>query len=195
MGNLANFSSQCMPLELLQKKLSAKVFIETGCFRGWSLGYALSIGFDECFSCDIDSEMIEYCNYTLFQYKNKFKIFKNDSITFLDNLLPKLVDTSSIIFYLDAHLPGFDKGQITEITLTDFTFPLEKELEIINNYRANYDDIIICDDLRIYEDGNFENGNWIDRHQFGLSLNFLSKYNYSIQRFYQQEGYFMLSKQ
>jgi len=194
MGNLVSFSTQCLPLGQLKEMLASKVFIETGCFRGWSLGYALGIGFDKCYSCDIDQEMIDFCNNNLEKYKDKFQIVQADSCTFLTDLLPQLDDIDSIIFYLDAHLPGWDKGGEREITVTKFTFPLEQELEIINRFRPNRNDLIIVDDLRLYEDGDFESGNWDQRARFGLSLDFISRFGYSISRFYQQEGYFVLTK-
>jgi hypothetical protein len=72
---------------------------------------------------------------------------------------------------------------------------LEKELDIIYQHRKDKQDIIICDDLRIYEDDLFENGVWADRHQFGLNLDFISKYQeYSVKKFTNQEGYLLLSR-
>jgi hypothetical protein len=82
-----------------------------------------------------------------------------------------------------------------EVVKDDFTFPLEKELDIIYQHRKDKQDIIICDDLRIYEDDLFENGVWADRHQFGLNLDFISKYQeYSVKKFTNQEGYLLLSR-
>jgi hypothetical protein len=138
--------------------------------------------------------MIAYCNQFLSDSKGKFEITQADSVSFLENLLPTLSTVSSIIFFLDAHLPGFDKGAEKEINVTEFTFPLEQELEIINRHRPTHKDLIICDDLRLYEDGDFESGNWPGRSRFGLSLDFVSKYGYTVTRFYNSEGYFVLTK-
>ena len=39
------------------------------------------------------------------------------------------------------------------------SFPLESELRLIQQARPNCADIIVVDDLRLYEDGPFEGGN------------------------------------
>lgn len=192
MGSLVSFSKLCESLSDLKMNSNAKVFIETGCFRGKSLEFALQTGFDFCYSCDIDEDMIDHCKKNL-SYNN-FEIHLADSVSFLENILPKLNECESIIFFLDAHLPGHDKmAEYKNIIVTDQTFPLEKELDIIYKHRQNKTDIVICDDLRIYEDGPFTGGIWNDRHQFNLNLNFIEKYPASLKKYYDDEGYIMLT--
>ncbi len=191
MGSLINFDQECKSLKSLKEEYDSTVFVETGCFRGNSLGHALNLDFESFYSCDIDKEMIDYCN-------DKFKrddlhIFPGTSTTFLRLQLPLLDSVESIIFYLDAHLPEHDKTSGQVLTDNVLNFPLEEELQIINNLRPNKNDVIIIDDLRIYEDGHFTGGNWSERHRFNLNLDFLSKYNYKIEKFYQQEGYLLLT--
>lgn len=191
MGSLASFSSHCEALSQLKDKACAKIFIEIGCFYGKSLNFALEIGFDFCYSCDIDQEMINHCNKNL-NYTN-FEIHLTDSVNFLNNLLPTLNDYESIIFFLDAHLPGNDKkAEYKEIVVTDQTFPLEMELDTIFKHRRDKKDVIICDDLRIYEDGPFTSGIWHERRRFNLNLDFLKKYPVSVKKYFQDEGYFVL---
>lgn len=192
MGSLVSFSKSCESLSDVKTSSNAKVFIETGCFRGKSLEFALQTGFEFCYSCDVDQEMIDHCENTL-NYDN-FEIHLADSVTFLDNLLPKLNEHQSIVFFLDAHLPGHDKkAQYDNIVLTDETFPLERELDVIYKHRQNKTDVIICDDLRIYEDGPFTNGIWTGRYPFNLNLNFIEKYPASVKKYYADEGYLVLN--
>ena len=192
MGSLVSFNKACESLFDLKTSSNAKVFIETGCFRGKSLEFALQTGFDFCYSCDVDQEMIDHCKDTL-NYNN-FEIHLADSVSFLDSLLPRLSDQDSIIFFLDAHLPGHDKkAQYSDIVLTEQTFPLERELDVIFKHRQNKTDVIICDDLRIYEDGPFTGGVWHDRHQFNLNLDFIEKYPATYKKYYADEGYIVLT--
>lgn len=191
MGNLYNFSSECLPLHDMKKALGSTIFVETGCFVGMSLRYALSLGFDHCYSCDIDKEMIAATENNLSPYADKFTIYESSSVDFLDQLLPTLANHSSIIFYLDAHLPGWDKGAVKEIIVTELSFPLEKELAIINKHRPKANDVIICDDLRIYEDGDFAGGNWRERQQYNIPSDFIN--NYNVTRCYSSEGYMVLT--
>jgi hypothetical protein len=196
MGTLKLFSRDCLPLDQVVKLLESKTFVETGCFYGDSLDYAMQVGFTECYSCDIDPQMIEICNNRFKNSQVNVTITQESSVEFLTNLMPKIQHNPSVVFFLDAHLFGFDKSKGSmEVVKDDFTFPLEKELDIIYQHRKDKQDIIICDDLRIYEDDLFENGVWADRHQFGLNLDFISKYQeYSVKKFTNQEGYLLLSR-
>lgn len=195
MGSLINFDQTCKSLKSLKNEFNCSVFVETGCFRGNSLGHALNLDFERFFSCDIDKEMIDFC---LDKFKRDYlHIHHGTSVNFLKSILSTILmydDPSSIMFYLDAHLPEHDKTSEQVLTDNELNFPLEEELEIINKIRSNKKDVIIIDDLRIYEDGPFTGGNWTERHRFNLNLDFLNKYNYKIEKFYHQEGYILLTR-
>ena len=188
MGSLNNFHTLCKPISLLKHKYNTDTFVETGCFRGAGLFAASSFGFKKLYSCDIDKEMVDLCQG---QFKD-VDIYHTDSLTFLEELLPTLDDIESVFFFLDAHLPDHDKNNGTVLLDSEYNFPLEKELDLIYSYRKDKRDIILCDDLRIYEDGPFQGGNWKERHKFGLDLSFISRYNYNIEKFYKSEGYILL---
>lgn len=194
MGSLHDFSSNCKPVKKLRIDYNCNVFVETGCFRGNSLSYALGQGFERLYSCDIDQEMIDYCNNSFKNNKN-LTIYKNTSTEFLQEVLQHLKN-DRILFYLDAHLPEHDKNNGEILTDSPLNFPLQKEIEIINELRPNSSDVIICDDLRIYEDGPFVGGNWSKRLEFNIPsiFDFLDKYNYNIEKFYSCEGYLLLTK-
>ena len=189
MGTLNNFHTSCRPVDLIKHKYKTETFVETGCFRGAGLSFALNAEFKTIYSCDIDKEMVDICERNF----SEANIWHTDSITFLKELLPSLDNTSSIFFFLDAHLPEHDKNNGGVILDSEFNFPLEEELDIIYSYRKDKRDAILCDDLRIYEDGPFQGGNWSKRSEFGLDLSFLSRYNYNVEKFYASEGYLLLS--
>ena len=66
-----------------------------------------------------------------------------------------------ILFYLDAHFPGeVSNGFNYRNNIHDETsFPLINELNLIKQIRPTSQDIIIIDDLCLFENGDFENGN------------------------------------
>jgi hypothetical protein len=87
--------------------------------------------------------------------------FKGSSIEKIPVMLDKIKQHKACILWLDAHLPNLHHG----VTRPEFSidFPLETELRLILSNRDCSNDVFIIDDLRIYMDGLFEHGNWIDR--------------------------------
>ena len=186
------FNSKCKNIQQLKNEHNSSVFVETGCFLGNSLSFVLDMDFEHVYSCDIDQEMINHC---MNRFKHKpLSISLMPSVDFLSDLVPKLHKVESIMFYLDAHLPEHDKNSGTVLLDSYLNFPLEEEIYIIKHYRPRKDDVIIVDDLRIYEDGNFEGGNWKERHRFNLNLDFINQYNFHVEKFYSQEGYLLLEE-
>jgi hypothetical protein len=70
---------------------------------------------------------------------------------------------------LDAHFPGADFHFETYDSTKDYDtrLPLKKELETIKINRSNNKDVFIIDDLRVYEDNNYTDGNWSLRKEVG----------------------------
>lgn len=91
----------------------------------------------------------------------KCKIFCDNSTDGLKRICQEEI-ISPTLFFLDAHFPGAD------FHLNDYLFekdelvrlPLEEELKTIVMYRSIKDDVFIIDDLRLYEEGNYDMGNW-----------------------------------
>jgi hypothetical protein len=193
MSKLADFDVNCFRIDNLIEQHKLSIFVETGCFRGHSLEYAASKSFEEIYSCDIDPEMVDNCQIKLANKDQRIKISLGDSVNYLNNLLPKLDPKKNCLFFLDAHMPGHDKrGYYDDIQLDEYTFPLEKELEIIYGTRTASKDVIIIDDLRIYEDNQYDSGNWPGRTPFNLTSAFLNKYNVDIKKYTRKEGYALL---
>ena len=72
------------------------------------------------------------------------------------------------------------------------------ELEIINSSRPSHGDVIIIDDLRIYENGPFESGNTPDWAETlapeEKNIDFVDRIfpNRVVQRDYRREGYLII---
>ena len=86
-------------------------------------------------------------------------------------ILPHILPTfkGNTLFWMDAHFPGADFGLSSygDEKDMDKRLPLQKELETIVESRDVKNDVIVIDDLRIYEDGPFEGGNWDERTKYG----------------------------
>ena len=85
----------------------------------------------------------------------------------MPEILPQL--EGNTLFWLDAHFPGADFGLASygDEEDLDKRLPLRSELEIIVEGRDVSNDVFVIDDLRVYEDGPFETGNWVERNLYG----------------------------
>lgn len=87
------------------------------------------------------------------------------------DILPEIVSqmNTPTLFWLDAHFPGADFGLASYGDEPDLEkrLPLKSELEKIVNNKDVTNDVFVIDDLRIYEDGPFEDGSWKDRTKYG----------------------------
>lgn len=186
MGTLKKFSKLCVNLDALLSMYGARIIIETGCYGGESLDYALkNLKITHAYSCDVNIKYVNYCKDFLKNYPN-VDIVNQLSVDFLEELLPKLKNEESLFFWLDAH----DKATAGWVSpLVELDCPLEKELEIIYKHRPNKRDIILVDDFGLYSDGPYELK--IDKLSY-LNPDFLEKYNFSKHYFYEDKGYLLL---
>jgi hypothetical protein len=107
-----------------------------------------------------------------------------------------MIDKPSL-FFLDAHFPGADFGYKTyeEEKNKDIRIPLEKELETLKKFKFINKSYLIIDDLRIYEDGPFENGIWDKRFLLGgenIDFIYYYKETHFIEKNYQKQGFIIL---
>jgi hypothetical protein len=136
-----------------------QVFFETGTGLGHSLKHALDNGnFSALYSSEIHEPTAERAS-ELFATHPHVHILHYDSITALTFILRDVPSTTPIFFFLDAHFPGEVEVGYTysQNTPNDVTMPLKEELQIIRQIRPNANDVIVVDDLKLYEDGPFEN--------------------------------------
>lgn len=194
MGVLFNFS--------LTKLISEgfDTLVETGTGTGTAVDYGLKSGFKRIFSTEI---MPDQAMRLQERYKEnpEVQIYNLYSPNFLDTLFREdiIKKDDKCIFWLDAHYPGGDLGYNSYGHEQDLfkRLPLEKELETLLAYkRAN--DIIIIDDLRIYEHGPFEDKNLDEIGHTDISRydapDFLGlwKNTHNIQKLYTHTGYVIL---
>lgn len=177
-------------------KYDLKYFIETGTGDGTSLDYALKSPFIKYYSVELYEPIFNLAKKK-YEGKEHLTLVNDNSEDGLDSILKNDLD-SPILFWLDAHFPGADY-KYTDYNIeknSRIRIPLQAELEVIKKYRTNKD-VIIIDDLRIYEDGPFQDGNWKDRfHLGGNGINFIFNLFsdiYNIEKDFRDQGYVILT--
>jgi len=191
MGSLARFK-----LDNFVSQFKLKSFFETGSFKGDGIQVAVNAGFEEIISTEIMDEFYNLCRER-FKANTNVKIVKGNSF----DLVPQLLtNTNQPTFYwLDAHFPGADGGILgyNDEQVEEIKYPLEKEIEQILAVKKHIaDDVFLIDDLRIYEDGDFEHGNMpanIARPK-NRNIDFVYKLlgaTHNIIRLYYDEGYIL----
>lgn len=188
MGALKTFD-----LQQYINKYNTKVFVETGTGQGHSLTFAGQFQFNQLFSTEIIKSQVDKLRIA-FCRDIRTAILHGNSYEILEWLLPKISD--NIFFWLDAHYPGADLGlkSFDAEQNIDIRLPLEKELDVIYRLRKNHKDIILCDDLRIYEKCPQGIDNMDDigcGHIKKYGLDFLDKFKetHIINKIYREEGY------
>jgi hypothetical protein len=140
---------------------AADTFFETGTGYGFGVQFARMFPFRHIFSVDIIASEIERLKFP-FGGDKRVRLFAGQSVDVMRQILPQI--QGNIIFWLDAHFPGAHhqlKNYEAEND-SDVRLPLEQELTLIKQLRPNKRDVILIDDLRIYEKDNFEEGNLSD---------------------------------
>ena len=136
-------------------KYNADIFIETGTYEAGSLLYAMNYHFQAYYSCEINKFLYDVC-VSKFVGIPHVKIYNCDSLAFLNKILPDIPKEKSIVYWLDAHLPGAyseqgilaDKFSSEDTIENEINFPVTHEINIIYKYRKNCKDTILIDDLR-----------------------------------------------
>ncbi len=152
MGTLKAFD-----LRRLIEEYQTSIFVETGTGAGDGLAYARTFPFTSIYSVEIVKHHAEKLQ-TLFQSDSRIKILSGNSYEALDIILNQIAKDARILFWLDAHYPGADLGFNDFNSESDISkrLPLERELSSIRKYRPECRDVILIDDLRIYEKGPYE---------------------------------------
>lgn len=147
------------------EKYNLENYVETGTGVGDCLQHALKFDFKKLISVEIYPKVFEGA-------VNKFKDTKAEVL--LGNsyeVLPSILNNleGNVLFFLDAHFPGADFHYETYNSTTDYDtrLPLEKEVRTIKQHRDTTKDVFIIDDLRVYEDNNYSDGNWALKSQVG----------------------------
>ena len=179
------------------KAFGADTFFETGTGFGLGVQVARTVPFNLIFSVEIVAAEVERIR-PAFSSDRRVQLLIGRSIDLMPQILPKI--PGNMIFWLDAHFPGahhhiqkYDSEKDIDTRL-----PLEKELSLIRQLRPGKRDVILIDDLRIYEQDKFEWGNLSDIGQQGLGkydCNFLYSTfqdTHDAHRFLNHSGYLAL---
>ena len=132
------------------------VFAETGTGTGTAVSHAMGFPFRHIYSCDIDEKQIEHLATTRYANDKRVCLFPTDSETYIETLFnapnPYITEDNLVVWFLDSHFPGFDLhgAAIDAEKDLDIRLPLHNELRLLHHYAREHD-VIICDDLRIYE--------------------------------------------
>lgn len=191
MGTLHRFE-----LSRYREHYDLATLFETGTLRGDGAQAALDAGFEKIFSVEMIEEFFAASSERFAEQENVV-ILQNSSVAALDGMLPD-IDTG-IFFWLDAHFPGADGGLRDYNAEADESIrcPLESELEVIKTHRGDRKDVILIDDLRMYETGPFENGEMAERirRPSGNGIDFVYRLfgdTHHIVKLYFDEGYVLL---
>jgi hypothetical protein len=192
---------QAFDVQNLIDSFNLKGYIETGTGVGDSLSHALKFEFQQLFSIDFDKEL--YQRALINFPDSRLKLINNLSRLALPEILKNISTKDNFLFFLDAHFPKADFGTGPDRyvkSCTDYgkdAIPLEEELKIISEYRGQSKDVILIDDVWIYEDGPFEGGNWSERQKLTIGdRNFISKTfqkTHDMTINYKHQGYFVLT--
>lgn len=189
MGRLAHFD-----IEKLIKDFDLSVFIETGTAYGDGLSFAAQFNFNKLYSIEYSKELFDICcnKFT----DNRINLINWDSKNGLEFVLKEENElNNNILFWLDSHFhlaPITGNEETFNAGEEELRYPLQDELDLIKKYRINCKDIIIIDDLRIYENGPYECGNlpeFINKPKNKLNYHIDG---YKEMRDYNNEGYLIL---
>jgi hypothetical protein len=167
--------------------------IETGTYLGDSVAHAIQFNFEKIYSIELVEDFYEKSS-NRFKYNEKVIILNNTSKDGLVKILTNY-DVKNCLFWLDAHLPNFYKSEYSSDYKKDkdLLIPLEDELRTIIKNKNIMNDVFIIDDLRIYELGNFQKGNWTGAMDSGVTgIDFIYELlgnSHNINKSYDDEGY------
>lgn len=169
MATLKDFFAQSVFFGEFIDKNGINEFIETGTGKGDTVDFVLKSAFiDQIYSIEIIPSIAVNASIR-FKDKPHTKIINADSVTGLEQILNNR--KTSILYFLDAHFPGADFGlaKYSDEKDENRRIPLQKEIETIVKLRgkAIKNDHFIIDDLRVYEDGPYAEGNWPWRKELG----------------------------
>ncbi len=172
-------------------------FFETGTGFGFGVQIARMFPFKNILSVEILLSEVERLK-PAFASDRRVQLFAGKSSDVMSQVLPQV--PGNIIFWLDAHFPGAHHHYVNYDAEKDIDtrLPLERELSLIKQLRPGKRDVILIDDLRIYERDNFEWGNMSD-HGLGELAKLDSRFLYTTfeqthvpQRFLNHSGYLAL---
>ena len=132
--------SWTLPDSLLKEHLS-DVFFETGTHLGGGITLAVSVGFKEIYSIDINQQLVSSAQEK-FKDNENIHIFQGSSASLLFDICSSISSDKKITFWLDGHYHNSTDND-------DNNFPILRELEQIAKLPSNTHTILI-DDVRLF---------------------------------------------
>ena len=126
------------------KNYKNKFFVETGCFTGDGIQFAIESGFEKIYSIELSDKYFNICKER-FKDNRNVTMIKGDSALILFDVIKELND--SITFWLDGHFCYGD----TAYGL--YSAPLIQELEQISKHAIKTHTILV-DDMRVWKKEN-----------------------------------------
>jgi hypothetical protein len=191
MGSVKRFN-----ISRLYHQYKLQYFFETGTWKGDGLAYAAKTPFKKLYSSEIIESIAKEAERR-FKADKRITIINDASTSALKSYLDQI--KGSCMFWLDAHFPGAEEGlqEYNQVKDENIKLPLQAELEIIASRQDRFKDVILIDDLRIYEEGAFQSGNMPDHilRPANRSIDFV--YNlfgntHNVAKSYRNEGYLYL---
>ena len=177
-------------------------FVETGTGRGDGLAHAARFGFRTLRSCE-SVPALATAAVSAFASDRRVTIHVGNSLEFLRFVLCEDIPADEpVLFWLDAHFPGADYGIGTYGSEPDenVRLPLPSELAEIAARRPQARDVILVDDLRIWQDGPYGSGNlpanvrpWCPKARDSSFFLRLMGAEYDVKFDYGDEGYVVLT--
>lgn len=209
MGSLQRFN-----LRAIKVNYNIGALIETGTFRGDGIRLAIEAGIERIHSIEIDPDFYHRA-VDEFQSHQGVSIHLGSSHELLPNLLRFSSLRGNALFWLDAHFPLADKGDVSYRSELNPAkrMPILSELEAIVRLREDFDDLIIIDDLRCFSDDPRIKVDTFDEHMnklgargegckrtdvVGVQLDeilFMTRGKYKHNLLFEDEGYIVLSRQ
>ena len=193
MGHINRFN-----LQSYINEYNTTIFVETGTGVGCSLQHVLKFPFEKIYTIEIVEKLYNKCKEQFKTHAN-CNFINNNSKNGLLDVLNQTDKDKNVCYWLDAHFPGANFGTATYDSVKDITIriPLENEIKAIVSTRDTKNDVLIIDDLRIYEDGPFESGNWVERKKLGGNgINFIYESfdkTHNITKNFWDQGYIVIT--
>jgi hypothetical protein len=191
MGSIKKFN-----LNRIIKEYNTAYFFETGTWKGDGVAYAAQSPFKKILSSEIIPEIADKA-VERFKKDDRVTIITGNSTDVLNNHIGKL--DGNCVFWLDAHFPGAEEGlnKYNDFEDEKIKLPLQEEIRLIREKRQQFQDVILIDDLRIYEEGPYKSGNLPENvlPPKIRNVNFLRDYfgnTHVIIKSYENEGYALL---
>jgi len=144
-------------------KYHNKYFVESGCYTGDGLNYAVEANFDNIISIELSEKYYNICT-SKFKNNDNVNIILGDSALILYDVIKDI--NERITFWLDGHYCFGDSACGVHIC------PLLDELEQIKRHQIK-DHTLIIDDVRLWSKVEY---GWVDKEDILLKIKEINPY-------------------